>query len=294
METIKTYDHVNREDHSMSFGISRMEDIYEKRKGQKDQPHRHDFYTVIIVKQGKGEHNIDFNSYKLQNQQVYFIHPGQVHQLIEDKQSFGYSITFSNQFLAYNNISLDFIENLNLFHDFGNTPPITPNTEELSAIEKYAEELIEIYKSDITFQYEALGALLKLLLIKCNNLCDLDANKQYDAGNGNVLLRGFKKLLNQKYTEWHGVAEYANALNVTGDHLNRVIKSLTGKTTKEHIQSRIIVTAKRYIYFSNFTNKELSYELGFSEPANFSAFFKKCTGISPSEFRNKEKAEKNN
>ncbi len=60
-----------------------------------------------------------------------------------------------------------------------------------------------------------------------------------------------------------------------------------GKTSKELIQSRISIEAKRMLYFSDLSIKEIGYELGFSEPANFSAFFKNCTGMSPSTFRNK-------
>ncbi|MBL4708824.1 MAG: helix-turn-helix domain-containing protein, partial [Flavobacteriales bacterium] len=57
---------------------------------------------------------------------------------------------------------------------------------------------------------------------------------------------------------------------------------------KEYIQSRIITEAKRLLYFSKLSNKQIGYELGFGEPANFSAFFKKCTGFSPSNFLQKE------
>jgi len=60
-----------------------------------------------------------------------------------------------------------------------------------------------------------------------------------------------------------------------------------GKTAKEYIQSRIIVGAKRMLYFSDSSIKEIAFELGFQEPSNFNAFFKKCTGLSPGEFRNK-------
>ena len=87
------------------------------------------------------------------------------------------------------------------------------------------------------------------------------------------------------YKTWHATSQYANELNITPDHLNRSIKSLIGKTAKEYIQARITIAAKRMLYFSDLSTKEIAYDLGFSEPANFSNFFKKCTGISPSEFK---------
>lgn len=286
MDAVKTYDHVNRENDALSFGISRMEEIHDRHKGIPDEPHRHNYFTVVLAKKARGEHKIDFNSYPLANQQLFFISPGQVHQIIELERSEGFSIVFSNQFLVQNNIALRFIDDLNLFNDFGQSPPLSLSEDELDTLCRYAEEIYEINSSDRSFKYEAIGALLKLILIRCHNLCSIkpvDLNLQ-ESGNG--VLRKFKELVNNNHTRWHGTAEYANELNISPDHLNRVVKSLTGKTAKEHIQSRIITAAKRLIYFTTLSSKEIGYELGFSEPANFSAFFKKCTGTSPSKFKN--------
>ena len=70
MNPIKTYNDVNREDPMKHFGISRMETIYEKRRGKPDVPHRHDYYTVLLVKKAKGQHMIDFKAYPLSGNQV--------------------------------------------------------------------------------------------------------------------------------------------------------------------------------------------------------------------------------
>ncbi len=285
MEAVKTYQNVNREDESMSFGISRMEDIHDKHGGKPDEPHRHNYYTILLVKKASGEHRIDFNSYPLGNMQLFFISPGQVHQMIEASRSVGYSMVFSTQFLVQNNIPLSFIDDLNLFNDFGDTPPLTLSKEELETLSRYAEEILEINASDRSFKYEAMGAFIKLILIRCHNLCSLKSIDSNIQETGNTVLRNFKSLVDLHHTQWHGTTEYANELNISPDHLNRVIKSLTGKTAKEHIQSRIITAAKRLIYFTDLSSKEIGYELGFSEPGNFSAFFKKCTGFSPSKFK---------
>jgi AraC-like DNA-binding protein len=74
-------------------------------------------------------------------------------------------------------------------------------------------------------------------------------------------------------------------LNVTADYLNKTVKNITGKSAKEHIQTKIIIEAKRSLLFSEISSKELAYELGFEESAHFNNFFKKITGQTPSEFR---------
>ena len=81
------------------------------------------------------------------------------------------------------------------------------------------------------------------------------------------------------------VSDYADMLAVTPDYLNKTVKSSTGKSAKEHIQSKIATEAKRSLIFSNLSGKELAYDLGFDESAHFNNFFKKTTGLTPTEFR---------
>lgn len=285
MQLVKTYESPNHTDASIHFGISKMETSFAKRNGEPDQPHRHNYYTVLITKKATGQHFIDFNEYQLGENQIYFISPGQVHQIIEKQPSKGYSIVFSNEFLVRNIIPVCFIEDLNLFNDFGDSPPLQLNNKEMEKVVNYANEIYEIFNSKVSFKDDAIGALLKLILIQCNNICSLPKRHIHSVDGKNSLLSNFKNLINEKHKEWHNTTEYAQELNISPDHLNRVVKSLTGKTAKEHIQSRIIVAAKRMLFFTDLSSKEISFELGFSEPANFSAFFKNNVGISPIHFK---------
>ncbi|MCX2720018.1 helix-turn-helix domain-containing protein [Lentiprolixibacter aurantiacus] len=285
MDILPTYTQVNREDSQVNFGISRMEDIYDRREGRKDQPHRHNFYTILLIKDAEGEHIIDFNTYPLEGLSITFISPGQVHQVIENKRSEGFSLVFSSGFLAQNNIPIEFIEDLNLFQCYGESPPLSLDPDEFMQLSAYAEEMLKLQQAEIALKEQAIGALVKLMLIRANNLCHLSKADPVIQSTGQSTFRNFRELLNQNFSQWHAAAEYASALHITPDHLNRVVKSLSGKTAKEHIQSRILTAARRLLYFTDQSNKEIAYALGFKEPAHFSAFFKKCTGTSPSHFR---------
>lgn len=287
METIKVQQYINENDEYSSFRIFRMEEYYANRKGQLTVPHRHNFYTVLIIKEAKGKHLIDFKAYELSGYQIYFVSPGQVHQLIEEDVSVGYAIVFTNHFLVHNDIPECFISDLNLFDTSAETPPLN-YTARAASIHQFCEAMLACYLAPSTrYQYQSIGAYLKLLLIECNHLCTLEDSHTQWLETGRTKLQAFKKLLNQHFKEWVSVAKYAEALHITSDHLNRVIKSLTAKSAKEHIQERRLVEAKRLLYFSEASAKEIAYELGFSEPAHFSQFFKYYTGIAPSKFRQK-------
>ena len=287
MNIVKTYPKVNSKEEHIHFAISRMENIFVKRKGVVDEPHRHDFYTVLIINKANGLHKIDFNTYHLSNNQLFFVAPGQVHQVIEKEQSFGFAMTFSIQFLIENAIPLSFIDGLNLFQNYGQSPPLFPAEEKFKNIEHFAEKIFELSDSDAKMKSLSIGAYLKLLLIECNNICSISQLPDVHAVEINFI-QSFKNAVDQNFRTEHSASFYANLFNITTDHLNRTVKAKIGKTAKNYIQSRIITEAKRMLYFTSLSNKEVGYELGFNEPSNFSAFFKKQTNISPSEFKSAE------
>ncbi|MBN2525246.1 MAG: AraC family transcriptional regulator [Deltaproteobacteria bacterium] len=284
-QQIKEYPTVHRHNEALTFRAFRTEDHFAEVGGNADVPHRHNFYTVLLIKRGRGTHTIDYNAYSIQSNQLFFVSPGQVHHLVEDECTYGYVLLFSIEFLRDNNIELSFLEDLHLFHDYGESPPLVLSLEQLDTLSAFCEQILAIENTDIKFREQAIGAVLKLFLIHANSYVpgiDEDARL---TGSAQELLRRFKSLVDSKYSEWHDAMSFANALGISPDHLNRTIKQLIGKTVKEYIQSRLVVESRRLLAFSSLSAKQISVALGFGEPANFSAFFKKHTGMPPSQFR---------
>lgn len=282
---LKTYPSLNLSNRGISFSIARMEDIYDKRDGTPDEPHRHNYFTVVIPALAKGIHNIDFKAYDLLDRHIFFVNEGQVHQIVEQERSVGYAIVFNADFLAQYNIHTTFIRDINLFTDFGEAPPLILDKKEFKTIQSYCEEMITLQEQKSKYTMESISAYLKLLLIKCNQFCARNNSATHETESGDAMLRAFKDLVEQQHKEWHSVKQFANNLHVTPDYLNKVVKAHTGKSAKEHIQNRIIISAKRLLFHTKLSNKEVGYEIGFSEPAHFSSFFKNCTGLSPSAFK---------
>ncbi|HEU4554398.1 MAG TPA: helix-turn-helix transcriptional regulator [Chitinophaga sp.] len=79
--------------------------------------------------------------------------------------------------------------------------------------------------------------------------------------------------------------DYANRLSVHVNHLNKVLKESTGKTTTDLISSRIVQEAKVLLKQTDWSVSEIAYCLGFEEVAHFSNFFRKQTDFSPLAFR---------
>jgi AraC family transcriptional activator of pobA len=282
---IKEYSDVNRDDNQLHFRIGRTEDIWAEQVGRPDAPHRHGYYTVILIKDAEGTHTIDYTNYKMVPQSLFFVSPGQVHQIIESRKPQGYVLLFSTEFLLNNGIEICFLNELHLFHDYGETPPFSLSSAQADRLSQYAEEMIELSNSSMPHREQAVSSFLKLFLLYAHSWFIAEAPLSSTRNSGSDMLRHFKEMVEQNYSSWHGTSLYAQELGISPDHLNRTVKQLIGKTAKEYVQSRLIVEAQRLLTFSTLSAKEISYELGFTEPGNFSSFFKKRVGKSPSQFK---------
>lgn len=283
---IKTYSLNGEENILLDFNLKKMEDIHDKYNGKPDRAHRHDYFTIILVNKSAGKHFIDFKEYALSDKSLHFIYPGQVHQIITTSKPHGWVLNFSKMFLVKNGISNQIINDVYLYNEYGESEPLSINQKELDAYEEIIVQMKNYSIKDSVYKYDALGSLLKLFLIQSNNLCTLSKEKDVQSIEvGNHLVRKFKQFIETDFRESHKVSSYADKLAVTSDYLNKSVKSLTGKSAKEHILNRIIVEAKRELLFTDQSNKELSFYLGFDEPSHFSNFFKKYSGVTPNNFR---------
>jgi len=283
---IKTYTFADNSASNSGFELKRMEDVYRRAEGKPDSPHRHDYYTIIFIEKGQGKHVVDFMEYPIENATIYFIQPGQMHQVLLSAEPKGWVITFTEDFLVSNSIPDKMISDIFLFNDYGQSPPLSISESNMPVYISLVEQMAHFAQSLQNYTQEAVGSLVKIFLIQSNNHCTLHKNDNPQLiETGNHILRTFKQQLNKRYANAHMVADYADDLAVTSDYLNKTVKSLTGKSAKDHIQSKLIIEAKRSLLFSNISNKELSYALGFDESAHFNNFFKKITGQTPSEFR---------
>jgi len=277
----------NLQEHArpVSFTIRTMEEIDARNNGRPDRPHRHNYFTVFWSFTATGRHIVDFKEYAIAPGTVFFVSPGQVHQVITDTGPTGIVILFTREFLQHNGIREEFITGLRLFRDCEDSPPLVLPKERAPRIRQLTDEMQRIFQSSDDFKYDALGAYLKLFLIECNNACDLEERHPQTLYTGQHLLKNFKGLVEAHFQKWHKVGDYAAALSVTPGYLNEVVSSLLGQTAKEYIQRRLALEARRLAAYSDLQAQEIGYQIGFDDPSSFSKFFKKMSGRSLAAFR---------
>ena len=102
-----------------------------------------------------------------------------------------------------------------------------------------------------------------------------------------IVTKSFREALERNYGTAKSPAVYAQKLNISTPYLNECVKNATGYSVSHHIQQRVILEAKRLLFHSDKSVKEIAAELGYDDYPYFSRLFSKVTGMTALAFRNK-------
>lgn len=114
-------------------------------------------------------------------------------------------------------------------------------------------------------------------------------NKSVIKGRSTSLLSDFDSLVVRHHRKYREVAFYASQLSITPDYLNRLTVTNWKLSAKDYINRRVMLAIKDYLYSTDLSIKCIAANLNYDDPSYMCRFFKKMTGMSPVEFRNKEK-----
>lgn len=130
-----------------------------------------------------------------------------------------------------------------------------------------------------------LETLSRLLIIQIARLSSKRAIGTKANSEGLNLFRSFMDLVEENYARHWNLRVYTTRLAVSESKLNQVCQNISNSSPKKLINERLLQEVKRLLIFSNLTSKEVCYQLGFSDPAYFSRFFKRHTGLTARQYR---------
>lgn len=226
----------------------------------------------------------------------------------------GYALTFSNPQIPY---KWDCVENIKhgvycifnqeFFSQFGNINRYSvfqPGSSHIFELNKeQAKTIIGIYErmfDEITSDYIHKYDVLRTLVFELIHLAmktepsaqykkgQLDANKRISMMFMELLERQFPIDESHQKIELRTASDFANQLAVHVNHLNRAIKTTTGKTTTQVIAGRVLQESKILLSQSDWNVSEIAYALGFNEVTHFNNFFKKHIQLNPTKFKIKQ------
>jgi AraC family transcriptional activator of pobA len=242
--------------------------------------HRDAHYLLVVLTAGELQLTLDFEELTLAQPTLLLISPGQVHRLRGAVQPQGWGLSFEPSLAA--EATRDLLEHqLRQPLPLAGQPIFTGRAQALLALLADCQQDAASLHTGPALQ-ALLGALLHLV---AGLFAPAAPGAGPSATRGEVLAEGFRRLLRAHFATWKQPAQYAAALAVTPSHLNDTIKVLSGRSVSTHLQQRTILEAKRLLYYSDQSVKQIGYALGYDEPVYFGKLFKKVTGLTPQQFR---------
>jgi AraC family transcriptional regulator, transcriptional activator of pobA len=265
---------------SESLSIRNVRDLLSG-KDMIQELHRHDFFFILALKKGIGNHEIDFIPYKICDDSVFVMRPGQVHQLKLTAGSTGYLMAFKRDFYhPHDAFSKQLFRKVTIecFYRFS-----------AKGFEKLMAALANIFLEHTSKKEgykEVVKANLGIFFI------ELLRNRQSRKGPSNQVdsykqqrLEEFMELLDVHIANHKQVSHYAELLNLSAYQLNGITRATLGKKCTDIINEYIILESKRYLLATSNQVSQIGFHLGYEDVSYFIRFFKKHTGYSPEAFR---------
>ncbi|MFT3737630.1 MAG: helix-turn-helix domain-containing protein [Breznakibacter sp.] len=206
------------------------------------------------------------------------------------KNQVGYTCFFTQEFFKPN-LNSDNLQHLPLFK-IGGTPVFSLNEEQRDYLNVLFKKMLNEYVSEYQHRDDIIRNAIELIFHEVLKMQPSEKFIEYKNAASRItsvfldlLEKQFPVLSPEEPLKLLTAQNYATALNLHVNHLNRSVKSVTAKTTTEHITERIITEAKALLQYTDWTVSEIAYSLGFEYPTYFHNYFKKVTGDTPSSFR---------
>jgi len=254
---------------------------------------RRDFYKIVLVTGDMticyGDQTIEINDTFL-----FFANPRVPHSVIlHSTEKKGYACLFTEAFIAGRERT-EILQNSPLFR-IGANPVIPVNSEQAAFLAGLYRKMLSVHRGDYDYKNQLLRSCVELIIHEALRIQpSQNGLKQKNAATRITHL--FMELLERQFPiestgdplRLRTAQDFAGALSVHVNYLNRAVKEVTGKPTTVHIAERIAAEAKALLQHSNWSIADIAYGLGFEYPTYFNNYFKRVTGATPRSFRKRK------
>lgn len=279
-------DLISKENSGHQVVVHELKDLLTEEEFIPSKPHRHTYYQIFFVEKGSGIHKVDFNETEINAPVIYFLSPGQVHDLVfERKETEGYMINFDGEFFDKFLTKSNGLDGLPFFGYRKSINSFHIETEKVQELKNILKKINSLFEAKSKMHVEFIRIYLLELFYTVMSGTE-ENTENINITNQKSIIYRFEKLVEQNYTTEHYPKFYADKLAITANYLNFICKNFSGKKAGEIIRDRVILEAKRLLVNSEFSISQIAFQLGFDDNSYFTKFFKTFSGNSPSEFRN--------
>lgn len=273
------------------FNVFETETLFNKVTGERTMPYNRRLYYKISLIKGRNRAEYADKIIDIQDSALLFATPKIPYRWVpQDNNQGGMFCIFTDDFLSKNKIGIK-LDELPIFQP-GQLPVFQLNKEEVEELEPIFKKMLKELAGDYVFKYDLIRTLVLELIHygqKLQPMSVLNASQNAAERISGLFLelleRQFPIESSHQRLTLRTAKDYADRLAVHVNHLNKVLKEMTGQTTTALIGNRIVQEAKILLKQTDWTISEISYILGFDEIAHFSNFFKRKTSFTPVAFR---------
>jgi AraC family transcriptional regulator, transcriptional activator of pobA len=255
----------------LGFEIFRLRDLFDRADRREidhalETPQRPQFHTIYVGLRGKGSLVVDFTPVPLGANTLTIMAAHRVQQFVPDRRVDAWMLLFAPERVPTSP----------LFSPTWPSPVIT--LRDRAPFDALVAQLVAEHARSIDAQQpQILDALLRALI--------LHAERLHGETPPPAALERFFTILERDHAKTRSVAHYAKQAGISSRRLGELLGERTGKSTKQVIDERIVLEAKRHLAHTELSVKELAAQLGFDEPTNFVKFFRHHTQTTPQAFR---------
>lgn len=277
----------NQDNPNSQFDLLKLEELL-SRKDLAHSPkisHQIEFYIILFVEKGEGEHTIDFTDYKCTEGTLLAIRKNQIQKFSRSNNLKGRLLLFTNDFLVSYLEQMEAHKTILLFNEFLGSPKLQLSESDFKSIRKIIDRIEEEYsKVQDKHSLSIIRSEVHILITKLFRTKAITENINYERKYLQEFI-ALQQLIELNVAKTTRVRDYAQMMGLSTKTLNTISKSIVHKTAKELIDEICIKKIKRLLINTELSIKEIAYQTGFPESTNFYKYFKRHTEKTPEQFR---------
>lgn len=263
------------------FHFNRVEDMKDKIIFPLP-PHRKTVYDFIFLTAGNSVRSKGLQDYSFSANMFFFLPAYQIstHEFLsDDAQGFfcHFDTEIFNEHFPHNHI-FDFFP----FLKFLSEPVVEIDKNTKPFIINILERLENEYANNTLKNFNVVSAYLFTLFTEVLQFSKSDSIKKNASAR---ITESYKNALSQHIYTKQRTSDYASLLAIAPDHLNKCVKSTTGKSAQDLLTEMLLLEAKVLLRQTTLSISEVAFKLSEKNPSDFSRFFKSKTGLTPKEYK---------
>jgi len=252
-------------------------------------PCRIDAFIIGVGTEGETSVSFNLHEFRLKKDSMFIFTPKNILQVNSQQYFKADVIAISPDFMR--RINIDIKNMMPLFLKFVENPTLALTPEESRSMRGMIAQIERETRGPEThFSFDIVSGLIAATIYKVGDimyhyLAEHPEEQNNSHNRAEEYFKQFTHLLGEHFREERSVGFYARQLCITPKYLTTLIKRISGQSVSEWIDNNVILEAKTLLKYSTMSIQEIAYYLNFPNQSFFGSYFKRNTGMSPSQYK---------